>query len=285
MLFATGSLAKRIEQAESSLVADMAGAIQGRLGTKQVLIAPIGGGSAVATVKGSPLNKIAGLGFEPIDAEALDAVEREFERRAIPLQIELASLGDTAAGAMLSRRGYLLTGFENVLGLPLTTVPEARRVTDRLIVVTRIRPEEAHRWMDVLITGFSHPDTFDGPVSHEPVNRDVLEQVFEDTSTVPHFVRYLARREGVVMGGASMRMWNGVAQLCGAATLPEHRRQGVQTTLLLERLADAAREGCDIAIVTTQPGSKSQENVQRQGFSLLYTRAILVRSWTAPGQP
>jgi hypothetical protein len=29
--------------------------------------------------------------------------------------------------------------------------------------------------------------------------------------------------------------------------------------------------------VTTEPGSKSQQNVQRQGFELLYSRAVLVR--------
>jgi hypothetical protein len=43
------------------------------------------------------------------------------------------------------------------------------------------------------------------------------------------------------------------------------------------RLADAATAGCGIAVVTTQPESKSQQNVQRQGFDLLYTRAILVK--------
>jgi GNAT superfamily N-acetyltransferase len=70
---------------------------------------------------------------------------------------------------------------------------------------------------------------------------------------------------------------DGVAILCGAATLPGHRRRGVQTALLATRLALAARSGCDIAVVTTQPGSKSQQNAHRQGFSLLYTRAVLVR--------
>ena len=30
-------------------------------------------------------------------------------------------------------------------------------------------------------------------------------------------------------------------------------------------------------MVTTQPGSKSQQNVQRQGFELVYARAVLVR--------
>ena len=51
----------------------------------------------------------------------------------------------------------------------------------------------------------------------------------------------------------------------------------MQTALLAARLSNAARQGCEIAVVTTQPGSKSQQSVQRRGFELLYTRAILVR--------
>ncbi|MGE5291273.1 MAG: hypothetical protein ACM3ML_29550 [Micromonosporaceae bacterium] len=31
------------------------------------------------------------------------------------------------------------------------------------------------------------------------------------------------------------------------------------------------------ALVTTQPGSKSQRNVQRRGFDLPYTRSVLVK--------
>jgi ribosomal protein S18 acetylase RimI-like enzyme len=79
-----------------------------------------------------------------------------------------------------------------------------------------------------------------------------------------------------------MRFLDGVAQLAGAATLPQHRRRGVQSAVLRARLLDAAASGGDIAVVTTQPGSKSQENVQRAGFTLLYARAILVRP-PAPG--
>ena len=43
------------------------------------------------------------------------------------------------------------------------------------------------------------------------------------------------------------------------------------------RLADAAAAGCDVAVITTQPGSRSHHNAQRQGFDLLYTRAVLVK--------
>jgi ribosomal protein S18 acetylase RimI-like enzyme len=90
-------------------------------------------------------------------------------------------------------------------------------------------------------------------------------------------VRYAALRDGVLAGGATMRLADGVAQLTGAATAPAHRRRGIQTALLAARLADATEAGCDVAVIVTQPGSKSQQNAQRQGFDLLYTRAVLVR--------
>ena len=90
-------------------------------------------------------------------------------------------------------------------------------------------------------------------------------------------MRYAARRDGGIVGGATMRIAEGVAQLTGAATFPAHRRRGVQTALLSARLADAAAAGCDVAVIITQPGSKSQQNAQRQGFDLLYTRAVLVK--------
>jgi hypothetical protein len=52
----------------------------------------------------------------------------------------------------------------------------------------------------------------------------------------------------------------------------------VQGALLAARLEIASAAGCDVAVIVTQPGSKSQENAQRHGFDLLYTRAILVRT-------
>lgn len=42
-------------------------------------------------------------------------------------------------------------------------------------------------------------------------------------------------------------------------------------------LGFAGVPGCDVAVITTQPGAKSQQNAQRQGFDLLYTRAVLVK--------
>jgi GNAT superfamily N-acetyltransferase len=276
-MFATASLAARIERAECSMLTELAHAAAARLGRGEVVVAPIAGGVAVHTGPGSPANKLAGLGFaEPPRPAELEIVEKAFALRRAPLQVEFASLGDPAIPRMLSRRGYELIGFENVLGLPLD-VTRLEGMDDRSIAVERAGPHDTAVWMDAVATGFLHSDTFDGPASHESFSRDAIERIFGDTFATPSFERFIARRAGDVAGGATLRLHEGVAQLAGAATLPQHRRQGVQTALLRYRLLDAARRGCDVAVITTQPGSKSTENVQRFGFAVLYVRAILVK--------
>jgi GNAT superfamily N-acetyltransferase len=190
------------------------------------------------------------------------------------VQIELAHLADPAVGALLTDRGYRLISFENVLGRALTGVPE--RVTPPGIEVRRSGEEELGAWLAVVVEGDLHPDA-QGLASYEEFDREVLVNVERDTAVLPGIRRYVALRDGVIAGGASWRPAGGVAQFTGAATVPAHRRHGIQTALLSARLADAAAAGCDLAVITTQPGSKSRQNAQRRGFDLLYTRAMLVK--------
>jgi GNAT superfamily N-acetyltransferase len=161
-----------------------------------------------------------------------------------------------------------------VLGLALTG--EHDRVTPAGIEVRPSGDDELETWLGVVVDAGLHPDT-QGVPSHEEFPRAVLARAERDLVTASGVMRYAALRDGVIAGGASFRTAEGIAQFTGAATAPAHRRRGVQTALLSARLADAAAVGCDIAVVSTQPGSKSQQNVQRRGFDLLYTRAILVK--------
>ena len=275
MLFADVALAARIERAECRLLADCAAAAARRRPDSRTFVQELAGGVVIYAGPDSPFNKLAGLGFEgALDEERLAEVERAFAERGAPAQAEVAVLGDPFVSALLTRRGYVLENFENVLGLRL---PAANLSDIGAGIGVSVADETDHdAWLDVIVAGFASPDT-QGVPSHEAFSREVMDRDIGDMVTASGFVRYLAYRDGVVGGGASLRLWDGVAQLCGAPTAPAHRRRGVQTALLAARLADAARQGCDIAVVTTQPGSKSQQNVQRQGFELLYTRAILVR--------
>ena len=160
-----------------------------------------------------------------------------------------------------------------MLGLALPGV--AGRVTPPGVQVRPSSDGEFGSWLDVVADGFAHPDT-QGVPAHEEFPREVIARAERDFAAAG-VTRYIALRDGVIAGAASFRVADGIAQLTGAATAPAHRRRGVQTALLPTRLADAAAAGCDIAVVTTQPGSKSQQNMQRHGFDLLYTRAILVK--------
>ena len=281
MLFATSTMAARIERAECQTVIDFA--LQARMRGRDVLIEPVGGGVAVFGGHGQPFNKLAGLGFEgPVDEDAIAAVEAAFDAVRGEIRVELATLADSGIAKMLARRGYVLIGHENVLGLALTADRlrecEASAAAAPEIVVSRAAVDQMALWRDTVIEGFAHPDVFDGPPPTETFDRDTLKSVFDDSSAGPGMALYLAWRNGEIAGGGSTRIANGLAQMCGASTLPTHRRRGVQSTLLRARLADATRAGCDLAVTCTQPASKSQENMQRAGFELLYSRAVLVRS-------
>ena len=158
-----------------------------------------------------------------------------------------------------------------MLGLPLTGEPG--RVTSPGVKVRPSGDDEFEPWLDVVAVGVAHPDT-QGVPSHEEFPREV---VAGGGARFRGVRRYLALRDEAIADGASFRLAEGVAQLTSAATSPAHRRRGVQTALLSARLADSSAAGGGIAVVTTQSGPRSQQNAQRRGFDLLYTRAVLVK--------
>jgi GNAT superfamily N-acetyltransferase len=273
-LFCDTALAERIERVEARLIARAGEAARRRTADAAGFAIPIAGGVASFAEEGSPFNKIAGLGFGAVpSAAALDEIEQAFAALGAPVQVELAHLGDPAVGALLTERGYRLASFENVLGRALEGEPE--RVTPPGVEVRRSGDDELDAWLEVVVDGVAHPDT-QGLAAHEDLPREVVERAERDFAAAG-VMRYVALRDGVIAGGASLEMAEGVAQLAGAATAPAQRRRGIQSALLSARLADAAAAGCDVAVVTTQPGSRSQQNVQRRGFDLLYTRAVLVK--------
>ncbi len=268
------------------MLTDSVRAIQQR-SASTAWVKPVSGGVAAFSTGGSPLNKVAGLGFAgPLDADEFAHVEQSYLKVGAPIQVELATLGDPSIATFLTRRGYHLVGFENVLGMRL----EAPRVTTQTATgqaavrhaapagcsISECQPADFESWLNVMIDGFLSPD-IQGIASHESFSREVMDAILRDTSTVPAFHRYLVLRDGLPAAGAGMRASDGMAMMCGATTLPAHRRHGIQSALLTARLRDAADWDCQLALMTALPGSKSHENAQRRGFELLYARAILVR--------
>lgn len=244
---------------------------------------PIGGGTAIFAGVDSPTNKMIGMGFEgALDLASLEQVEKQFADRSARLQAEVSTLADPSVHAFLSARGYVSSGFENVLGHPLSLVgPMLKEVS-----IEPLAEREYPLLADVLVDAFANPDI--GGVGGDAIpSSDLIRQWVLVTLSLPGFRGYLARVGDKIAGGAAMRIDDRIAAFCGAGTLPKFRRRGVQTALIRSRLSEAAKLGCEVAVVVTQPASKSQQNAQREGFGLLYARQLLVKEFAAgkpPGQ-
>ncbi len=273
MIFCDSALAMRIEAAECQLLKDACANVAHRVA--DVFAREICGGFAAFTEPGSPLNKVTGLGTgATFDEKEFVGVEEAHQARGAAIQVELATLAEPRIAKWLTGRGYELVGVENVLGLKLPA--PARNSAAGSLDISHSSLGELNAWLELIVAGFAVPDV-QGVAAHEEYDRAVLRNVVRDFAQADGVLRYTAMSEGTPVGAATMRIFAGIAQLCGAATLQQHRRRGVQSALLDQRLIEATRAGCEIAVVTTQPGSKSQQNAQRQGFELLYARNVLRR--------
>lgn len=284
-LFCDSALAARIERAEADLISAHARAAHRRrrdggadvvdVGDGAGFLTLIAGGVASFADHDSPYNKVAGLGFAGVPAlEELEAIERAFAAHGSPTQVELAHLAEPEIGVLLTQRGYWLESYENVLGRAI----DAAQGPSSMPPGIEVRPsgdDEFEDWLRVIAGAAAAPDLAGLPW-HDDFPTAIYEQAQRD-SRAAGTLRFAALREGHLAGGAQLNLTDGIAQFIGAGTAPHHRRHGIQAGLLTARLQVAAEAGCDLAIVVTQPGSTSQANVQRQGFDLLYTRAVLVK--------
>jgi len=273
-MFVDTTTALRIEQAEAKLTRAVTEAVLASGRAPKAVLRTLGGGVASYLRPESPMNKLIGLGFDtPIEPAALADIEQEWRARGELVRVELSTLARFESSDWLSTRGYRLIGFENVLvrRLTATVVPVARTPHIR---IERVDAATRATWQQATVNAITCPDETGLVVDN--LSRRLVEEVIEDVLEDHCFDRYLASVDGTLAGAASMRVVDGIALLSGSATLPAQRRRGVQAALIVARLDEACLRGADLAVITTAPGSQSQANVMKQGFSLAYARAILV---------
>ncbi len=231
------------------------------------LAEPIAGGYAVFTGVGSPLTQAVGIGMKgQVTEPELERLEAFFEVRGSPTLIDLCPLADPSIFELLGLRGYRLREFSNMLVRPLRE-GGIRPAGDGALRVQQCTAAEDGLWAETVAQGFAENLI----VSEE--NLLVLKSLFHR----PDSICLLAWLEGRPVGGGALAMHEGVAALYGASTLPSFRRRGVQKAIILTLLSRAVDGGCDVAYTLTKPGSVSQRNVERQHFSVAYTRAMMVR--------
>lgn len=269
MRFSGLDLAKRLEAAEAAAGRQCVEVFLRRHPEIPAAAAQIAGGVATFAGVDSPITQAIGIGLDgPVFEGELNRLEAFFKSRGAPCAIELCPFVDIALIESLSRRGYRVAEFSNMLARELTS-GDRFAPTPANLVVRPARAPESRVWTETVAEGFAE----DFPVTEAILN--AMEGFFHR----PDASCFIAQIGEEVAGGGAVSSHEGVAVLFGASTLPKFRRRGVQSALLGVRLAWAVGRGCDLAMSLAQPGSTSQRNIERFGFSVMYTRAKLIREW------
>ncbi len=264
MLFADLDLARRLEAAEVAKYLDYAAARGRLLGAACCASEPIGGGYAIFAGPDNPYSRAVGMGLDgPMSEAEFERFEAFYLRHGIRPALSLCPLADATLLEHLSRRGYRIEMFMHVW-YRLMARYEAYPAPPGLIA-RAIEPDEADIWTLVAFRGGLDSDE---ATPNESVT--IAPYPYMD-----HAVCYLAWFEGQPAGAGTLGIYNGEATLFGASTRVPYRNRGVQIVLMHARLAAAAKAGCDLASVHTEPGGPSQRNVERLGFRLAYTKVTM----------
>jgi GNAT superfamily N-acetyltransferase len=163
----------------------------------------------------------------------------------------------------LAKRGFYQSGFYNVLyGLP--TVDAA---TFPHITIRAVQPEEKELFADVYFNSFGVPMT----TAYNHV-RDSI-RVLVDIPSNQCFFALIEKRIAAI---AVLSLSQQIGYLALAATLPSFRGYGCHKALLQARIEKAASQGCQIVTGQAGVGTVSQQNMERFGLRLAYTKT----DWT-----
>ena len=209
----------------------------------------------------SPLTQTFGLGlFEPTSDADLGRIEEFFKERGAAVYHEVSPLADPTTFMLLNGRGYEPFEFTSVMFRPLRAETAAPR--DSGVSVRVIDSGEHELWAQTAARGWSEFEELS----------DFILGLSRVSARRADAISFLAELDGRAVATGALSIWEGVALLAGASTVPEARRRGAQLALLDARLAYVVRHGCDLAMMCALPGSASQRNAERQGFRIAYTR-------------
>ena len=130
--------------------------------------------------------------------------------------------------------------------------------------VTMANEREYDIWADVMCRSFAHP-----PAMGE-AGRSVL--------IVPEMHRYLARVDGVPAGTTLLCSQFGMGYIDLVGTLPEHRRKGVASALVMRAVADSRAAGNRWTTLEAEAGSAAERLYKRLGFRTVYHRHRYIKS-------
>ena len=212
----------------------------------------------------SPLTQTFGLGiFEETTSEQLDEIEAFYRDREAPVFHEVSPLTDPSLMPLLNDRGYRPIELTTVMFREIGGFIDDRADRNPKLTTRIIEPDEVELWARTSADGW-RPE-------HEALG-EFMYNFGSISARCSGAYPYIAEAEGRAVATGMLFVYDDVCMLAGASTVPNGRRQGAQNALLNDRLKFAVQKGCKLALMGAAPGSQSQRNAQKNGFSVAYTR-------------
>jgi GNAT superfamily N-acetyltransferase len=264
MIFGSHDLAKRVEQAQAQNQIDYATVHQSLVANSPYTALRLDSGAALYAGTDSPLTQSFAVGLEgEVSEKTVETLEEFFFSRGAAVNIEVANLADMSLTTHLGKRGYAVSEYSHVLGFELANLGAMPQTP---LHVYRLESSEIEAAADAIAAGFLEQNLGESEIP--PDFSELFVTSFHTTGSSGFAVKI----DGEIAGGGGMTILDGVAMLSGASTQPKFRNRGIQRALINARLAFAREAGCDIAQVSTAPGTVSQRNMHSMNFNILYAR-------------
>jgi GNAT superfamily N-acetyltransferase len=261
-IFCDKTLSQKLERTEARANADFVvsrARIRPESGAEWIEVA---GAYAMFDGVQSPLTQTFGLGmFEEVTEAHLDEIEVFFRKHEAPVFHEVSPLAGFPLMNLLSDRGYRPIELTNVMFRELG--PYEGREVNPEIVARVINKGEEDLWARTAGMGWS---------TEMPGLEDFMHKFGLIGAQSDGARPFIGELNGNAIATGALYVYDGVAILAGASTVPSARRQGAQSALLDARMRFAADEGCTLAMMGALPGSQSQRNAEKNGFRVAYTR-------------
>lgn len=210
----------------------------------------------------SPFSQVIGWGFNEVDPNQLDEIENFYFSHKMPTcSIELSPFVGNGVLNILSKRSYLVKEWSQISYL-FTPDYLPKPISNQICIKIIEEENELEEWGKIVAKGFGAE------------NLSTIFSLYGKTEGIYPFGAWI---NGKLCGTATITIYNDIADLGVTSTLEEFRGKGIQKALLSKRLEFAKTKGVKIATVTTEPGSISDLNIQKIGFSPAYTRLGLVK--------
>lgn len=266
-------MAQRVAKAEIIHLSHRLQALQQQFPEEDYSVHFVAGSITLRTLAqfGRKLNHTSGFGmFGPITAEDLESVERVYGATGLPPVLDMCEFADPSAFELLADR-YEITGSICHYQRSLVDVEPSKSSTTPCQVEVFESADHDTAFFQASVVGFRSG-------GRDP---ELLKILAANAVARSDTRLFFATVDGELVGTAGMAVFDvdgcKMANLYVDSTLPASRGKGVHRALLLARLKEAKKSGCEMALAAARQGSGSARNIEKAGFEKAYSCSIFMK--------